>query len=474
MKRVITYDFVRGIAIIGVLLFHLLNEVFAVQEKAIENAVLNGGTTAAYWYVIAPVLIIFGSFNGMFVTISAGSNAVSIHKQWERLVEQKGVAKRDAAFKIFGSQLLRGALIWALGFLSEGVFGTWLQDLINVLKGASNNPVWQDLEGGLLFSNILYTIGISIVICSVIQLAYLSSGMHRKKISIILIFVAIACIALMPAVAIADQAWFGTNSFSDGVPLSAGEFWARMLLSGFMSRDTPLLPYFACAALGLMISIHINEKAVTPEFLQGILWLGLVFVGASIPLVVIKGPATGPLSTMFGFSINREISLFYMTFITGLELVCLAWLLYMIDFRRKTNLHLFLRATVFIRRFGVTTLTLWMLQYFMVFPILLIQFITGWPMVALYPGAPHGALQYAWQLDIVLVLIFLMWHGILLAWERVKFVGSFEWFTTKLMSRGSTSGDRLNIRGILYDVQREIEWVPGKRARAKAEQVAEQ
>jgi hypothetical protein len=319
------------------------------------------------------------------------------------------------------------------------------------------DPFGQSLVESILFTNILYTIGISLIITSFIQLLYLKSGKSRSLISKVLIIVAIVCIALMPVVQEFVYPLFhnGTDNFSNDLTvITPGEVVIRVFLAPVIGRITPLIPYFACAAIGLLFSIHINEKAITPEFLQKMLWLGVIFVASAIPI-----------GALFGFDLgSREKSIFFMTFITGFEIMCTAWMVYMVDFRRKTRVDLFLRTTRWLRRFGVMTLTLWMLQYAMVFPIMLIEVITGWPIIGLPIGVLYGGLN-GWQLGIVLVCMLGMWHGILLTWERGRFIGSFEWLTSTAMSKGTRSGDRLNIKGILYDVERMIEWVPGKKGR---------
>ena len=458
MKRVIAFDFLRGIAIIGVLLFHVFNIAYSQRADQVQAAIEHHESLEWYWYVIAIFLITLGAFNGMFLMISAGSNAMSVHKQWENMVVKNNMDKAIAFRKILKSQILRGAMIWALGFVSENIFATWLGELQQIIHQQPVSSFLDDMVKGFFFTNILNTIGISLIITSFIQLVYLKSGASRAKMSKALIFVAIACIALMPVMRAYVYPLFtsGTDTFSNDLgTITAGEIVARFFLAIFIGRITPLIPYFACAAIGLMLAINIAEKAITPEFLQKMLWLGLLFVAGSIPL-----------GLAFDFSLgSRERNAFWMTFVLGLEIMSVAYIIYMVDFRRKTKTATFLKWTIWIRRFGVMTLTLWMLQYIMVFPVILIELITGWPMIGLAPGSSPGGLN-DWQVWIVLLLLLGMWHVILLLWERVKFVGSFEWLTSLALSKGaSSSGDRLNIKGILYETERVIEWVPGKKAR---------
>jgi hypothetical protein len=211
----------------------------------------------------------------------------------------------------------------------------------------------------------LYTIGISTVITSFIQLLYLKKGGSRTAISWILIIITIVCTALMPVVKELNQALFGTDTFSNNLEtLGAGELVLRFLLAPIIGRLTPLIPFFSCASVGLLFAININENAIRPSTLRKFLYSGLIFICASF----IVGLALDDIELG-----SRERVMFYQMFILGLEIMSVAYLLYMIDFRKKTNIDLFTRCTRWARRFGIMTLTLWMLQYFMIFPIALIS-----------------------------------------------------------------------------------------------------
>ncbi|MBN2153411.1 MAG: hypothetical protein JW839_18295 [Candidatus Lokiarchaeota archaeon] len=447
MKRVLSFDFLRGIAIIGVLLFHVLNIAFEQRKEEIEAAVISGtGTVEIYWYILGPVLLVLGSFNGMFLMVSAASNSISVHKQWEKLTVEKGVDKNKAFKSIFVSQVIRGAMICAFGYLSETVLATLLDAYVKMLRLQpldSSSPWWW--LKGLYMTNILTTIGISIIVTSFIQLLYLKNGISREKMSLFLIIVVILCTALMPLTQYFAEGLFGTDTLSDGIgdlSIPAWQYIPRFLLAPVIGRLTPLIPFFSCAAVGLLFSININENAIKPSTLRKFLYGGLLFVCASF----IVGLALNDIDIG-----SRERVVFYQMFILGLEIVSTTYLLYMIDFRRKTNFELFTRCTRWTRRFGITTLTLWILQYFMVFPVVLVQLITGWPII-------QGGLV-DWQLGVLLLLLFFMWHGILCAWEKGRFIGSFEWVTTIALSKKSSSGDRMQMDGILYKPEKMIQHV---------------
>ncbi len=444
MKRVLSLDFLRGIAIIGVLLFHVLNIAFAVRVEEIGNALDGSGSVDFYWYILAPVLLVLGAFNGLFLMISTASNAISVHKQWERAMEKE--IPKDGAFRsIFVSQLIRGALIWVFGYLSETILATllggYMEYLVDGVPFLPEEFGWQLIEG-FYFYNILYTIGISIVLTSFIQLLYLKNSISRKNLSVFLLVVIVGCTAALPVVREIFHEFGISDNFSNN--LLAAPWWEwvlRLVGAPILGRLTPLIPFFSCAAAGLLLAININAGAITPGFIRKAFYTGLLFVQASFVVGI-----------AFGFDLgSRERVVFYQTFILGLEIMSLMLLFYLIDFRKKTRKDVFIKYTVWIRRFGVMTLTLWMLQYFMVFPVMLIEWITGWPVI-------EGGLVEP-QLVIVLLLLFLMWHAILWTWEKAKFKGSFEWLTSLVLSGKRSSGDRMEIQGVLRNPEGLIQHV---------------
>lgn len=441
MKRVLSFDFLRGIAIIGVVLFHVLNATFDVD--GIKAAILEGeGQVAAIWWVLAPILLVVMGFNGFFLMISASSNAISVGKQWDRAME-KGISKEKAFNTILGSQIIRGAVIWLFGYISESVLGNLLGRFVEMLNGEEVENFWLNLLDGFFFWNILNTIGISLIITSFIQLITLKNEIPRKKVSVFLVIVTIACMALIPFNT--EIIWgelIGNGNFSsDLLSASPGDVVLRLLLVPFFGRLCPLIPFFSSAAMGLLVSININQKNITASFLRKLLYFGLLLIASSFITGLVFGIEFG----------DREKHIFYQLFVFGFELMAFAFMIYMIDYRKKTRVKTFVKYTAWIRRFGIMTLTLWMLQYLMIFPVILFQGVTGW-------DALSGGLTDM-QLGLLLLLIFFMWHLILWLWEKANFKGSFEWLTGLVLSGGRSSGDRQKTSELLYSPEKMIEHV---------------
>ncbi|HME53140.1 MAG TPA: hypothetical protein VKM55_13040, partial [Candidatus Lokiarchaeia archaeon] len=395
-------------------------------------------------------------FNGLFFMISSASNLVSVHKQWESLAA-KEIPKNTAFMKVMKTQLIRGGFIWIFGWISEGL----LASLLGLATGDSLNTFGMGLINGFYFSNVLQTIGTSIIFSSLVYLIILKFDISRARACYIFATIAIAVIVFQPLIRAALRATPWSDDFSASnitAFLSRGVGINILLFIGapFVGRLVPLVPYFSCAAIGAIIAVFINQKAVTPEVLQKLFAWGFIIAGIGILIgVVLNATNVQP------FDIDAESCLGWFLLLLGGETSSTAWLLYMIDFRKKTRVEVFIKRTVTLRRFGLLTLTLWTLQYFMAIPVVIIELITGWP-------ALEGNLN-EWQLLIVLGLLWLMWHLILWLWEKVNFKGSFEWMNTLLLAKGTTTGDRLKVDETLYHPERMIEWVPGKKARIKEE-----
>ena len=65
-----------------------------------------------------------------------------------------------------------------------------------------------------------------------------------------------------------------------------------------------------------------------------------------------------------------------------------------------------------------------------------------------------------WQFTLAFIFIIGFYYGILVLWEKVHYVGSFEWITVKLISKShSNAKNRLNMQESLYNVE---SYVPNK------------
>ena len=106
LKRIITLDFIRGCAIIGVLGFHMLAVTYDVEARfdlGVENLPIP-------YIILVAILGFMGSLFPAFVLISAIGNTISLDKRWKKYVVNAETPEKGkiASSKILKTQIFRG------------------------------------------------------------------------------------------------------------------------------------------------------------------------------------------------------------------------------------------------------------------------------------------------------------------------------------------------------------------------------
>ncbi len=430
MKRFVSLDFARGVGILGVLLIHVLNASYNISwTEHLETAPIP-------MIILLLILTYFGGFVGMFVLLSAIGNFVSINSQLIRLRE-KGIDDAVARKSIMKQQAIRGALVWIIGYISEGLLNGVV---LNLIQGEIDfAPLTMYLWG----TQILQTIGLCTFFSCALYMLFLKWRWDRRKMSKAFLLLALGILVFRGILEILKNNGVIDLTFWNNI--ESREWYVNLgllVLAPFVARIFPLVPYFAMACIGAVIGLHIYEGKFDLRFLKQLQKFAiLMFLGGfllGIVSAVIKGFSDVQAALDFLLS-SSTISGFL--FMNGGALLLAKMILYRVEYKQKTVK--FARHTVFFRRFGMVTLTLWAFQWVMAFPLYLLQFITGWNVVN------QGLNGY--QLMFVLFLITLMWHVILWRWERVDFRYSFEWLMVRLMSKSKEdAGRRMKVQEVLY------------------------
>ncbi len=109
MKRFASIDFLRGLALLIMLILH--TTTYALDVDQLTN---NLGSIALMNYIIIIVFNFFGGLAGLFLMVSATGNMISMMKNY-----QKGISNKDILYK----QVVGGILLLIFGMLTEGVIG---------------------------------------------------------------------------------------------------------------------------------------------------------------------------------------------------------------------------------------------------------------------------------------------------------------------------------------------------------------
>lgn len=420
MKRYISFDFIKGVGILGVVCFHVLNVAFSEEVDKII-----AGDAHILLLLLGIVLLYLGYFDGLFILLSAIGNTISTRRQWNKNIEI--MEKKPAALKVFKNQAIRGFIIWVFSFISEGLLNGLLLD---VILGESDIGI--RLGNELFRINVLQTVGIATIIISGIYAYCLYKGWSTKKILILSLTLSIIVLLLRPLVIELGNAYM-VDFRSPWNNWINRDFWTNLtyiLIVPFINRFTPLVPFFSLSLFGLIAGSYIGEGRITKNFLKWS-YLSALFLFIT---AIISG-------LILGFDLEGD-SLFLFSFVAAGEIAIGTLILQLVDYRGKAEK--FGKKTIFFRRFNMLLLTIWCFQWVTIFPVLIFDAVTGW-------GALDGKLN-GYQLLLLLAIVVLFWYIIVRLWEKVEFKGSFEWLTIAILSKGrADAGDRLKIQEILYN-----------------------
>ncbi len=420
MKRYISFDFIKGVGILGVVCFHVLNVAFSEEVDKII-----AGDAPILLLILGVVLLYLGYFDGLFILMSAIGNTISTRRQWNKNIEV--MEKKPAALRVFKNQAIRGFIIWVFGFISEGLLNGLLLDVI-----LGESDIWLSLGNHLFRINVLQTVGIATIIISGIYAYCLYKGWSSKKILIFALTLSIIVLLLRPLVIEFGNAYF-VDFRSPWNNWITRDFWTNLtyiLIVPFINRFTPLVPFLSLSLFGLIAGSYIGEGRITKNFLKWS-YLSALFLFIT---AIISG-------LILGFDLDSD-NLFLFSFVAAGEIAIGTLILQLVDYRGKAEK--FGKKTIFFRRFNMLLLTIWSFQWVTIFPVLIFDAVTSW-------GALDGKLN-GYQLLLLLAIVVLFWYLIVKLWEKVEFKGSFEWLTIAILSKGrADAGDRLKIQEILYN-----------------------
>jgi hypothetical protein len=456
MKRFISLDFLRGTAIITVLFFHMIQVVWDYE------GVLAAGFPWPYW----PLVIFLGflaQFNVLFVALSGLVNTISMDKQWKKFVAQNPTAdqKRIMINKILKSQIVRGLFIFIMGY----VYGILLDRLPLSLVKQMPDPVVQSLSG-LYSTNVLHAIAWGIIISAFVYTQLLRREKGQGWISKRFLLVVLFMLILTPFMVMLSRAF--PYFYDDWTTRSVGVNVLYFLVNSIFRGTTPLFPFAVFGVVGAMIGCRISngnvEKAYANRwfigsvvvFLTG-LFLYLLKVAGLHVILNVESEALLYYFIASVYDVGEKLM------VLGGSLMTILIVLYVIDVRGKAKG--FAQRIVFVRRFGLVSLTVFSLQWLVALlligyhsitntitggttPFLLSNFAAGWFGFEYAPGLT------SWELVFWFSITFAIWHIILWLWGKTDFKGSFEWLMIKLLQIGrKDAGQRLNMSASLYNVE---------------------
>lgn len=443
-ERFVSLDFARGLAIVIMLFLHITQRTLNIGGLLAtinDQAMIN---------LLALVLIpFFGGLAGFFLIVSAASNMVSFFKDLK-----KGKSVRSLVLKqVFGGFLL---LIFAM--LCEGLIG--YQGLLGNFLHHLNEPAatdWTVMLWRWNFFETIHTIAWCLIINGCVQglLSLKGNWKNTRNLIITYALLALAVVTLTQPIwelvkIIVPNYPYGTYPSGNLLYLPAigtESFWQILrapFLNALAAPMEPLFPYLAISFIGSIIGIILTKpkEEITKKFPRNMFLVGLgMFIGGLVGI----GYSLFSVMNAQGFDATID---FFLTFINhrawspdyalldpslysippfswlgqflavnGFSIMLLMFLFRAVEFRGKGKQ--FADNTKFIRRFGIVAFTNYNNQwiYFVIFCLTstIIYF------------TPYALLPW-YGVFFTMILTYGIYYLILWAWEKVKYIGTLEWF----------------------------------------------
>jgi uncharacterized membrane protein len=444
LKRYISLDVLRGLAIIGVFSFHILNYSYD-KEAAIANAGI-----VTYFFLIP--LAFIAEFSVLFTCLSAIVNTISIDRKWNRIMNDwKGdptEGKKYAFRTILKTQIIRGLFIAFCGYLAEVLLNHMLLYTIMGLSDTIDEAMKMTFR-----AHILWLIGIGLIITSILYLLMKKANWAKKKMVLTLILIGLCSLLIITPFL---QWLYPTLGF----PNNPGNFWQetpwgtnilRMILAPIIKDDFPLFPNVSIMFIGVIIGFLISSGTVEKKFLNQLFISSILVFVIGLGFYFLEDTIKSTLNSVF---IDVKAGIYFMA--TAGSILAIIIFLYLIDIRRgRKQVKLF-----YFQRFGTMSLSLWMLQWLMAFPLMLIQLrlnfrehAYNWDAFVPLRDGPlftKGLNGYGVIAEILYIIVF--WSVVLWLWQQINFVGSFEWMTVQLMG-GKKDHERAKISDAIINAE---------------------
>ncbi|OLS30704.1 MAG: hypothetical protein HeimAB125_18370 [Candidatus Heimdallarchaeota archaeon AB_125] len=447
-SRIISFDILRGWAIIGNLMIHtfmLVSQVEGIAENTPELLDTSG-------YIMMGLVVVFGHWRGMFLLISA-----CIHMIMMNMKLRRGI-KREV---ILVQELMKGLLLWLWAMFFYVFLAQWRLSKQWVETGSATVD-WRHIYFSDQFANIAWAIMISAVL-----FYFLTSNEKTKKpLVMAIVFAIVGCLFIFPANATyqaANNFWgidFHSNTLDNIGDKGWWDYIVRMLANQAVSTESPLMPHFGYSAAGSILGIFLSQEK-KPKKDKFLIW-GYSLAGASIVFGVIWLFAVEGIPSDPFMLVDFHAHPTWFVFVTIGMLMCLViGLLHGHEYNEKVNWERRLKWSRFSRRVGFLSLS--------VYSFASLQAVLRVTLHYIFPNQGFR-ISHGLTTGMTFFLMFIevcIWFGIMWLWEKWNFNLSLEWLFALILKRPSQLkmkdkpklfGDFLNVKGRVINVTPE-HWV---------------
>ena len=443
LKRLLTLDFLRGVAIFLMIPGHQLRSTYNLEWIIYSEGFGEKGGLIMFF---AGAYAILATFTSAFLLISIIVNVYTAQKRVERGENPNNILKK---------QLITGSIIVIYGYLFEMILHpTGLVGRTVLLS--EHNPVYYMLKRSFDFGT-LHLIGWSIILVGLLHYFLVLRPKSRgkeKNIRALSIYVSLIIVIIVASPFLSQTIYNNFNEFPgvhlsdrqfDWPPTGAGDFFMRQFLAFLVGQYMPIFPFFAVSLMGAVIGMGLAQKKPDRRMPLFIFLTGLALLPIDVTMIII-----GIIKEDYTFMyMGQAAQIFFISTFGQLSILSLC--LWLIEFKGKTGR--FVKISRYWRRYGAISLTIFSLEIIAVIPRYLVQMITGWNVAS---EAVEGAFDATlWQAVITIVFVMIFWEGLIRLWEKVNFIGTFEWVNAKLLSIGQKipKTSKRQIKDIIYNIE---------------------
>lgn len=436
MKRILSLDFLRGLAIFGMMASHVLLHISLYANDFDAALALPG-----YLVPVFVIVYILSNFRAFFLMIS-----MTVHMYTMNMTLKRGVAP----IIMLKKQIVMGFMLYLVGLFCEGIAANW-----GVIGRSMEAGYWRgDQIHHIMHFETLNSIALCIILTSLIYyFLVIHDGIKKERRNIIVFAViGVIFVALAPFIHTAINTAYG-GYYYDKAPGeswaeqyqfdSVGEFFTKLGLAMLAGLEQPIFPFMGTACLGAIIGIFLSRESVPADLPRKGTYVGLLIMLSGIIVLA----ATG-----FKVSLTFDVHpTWFFLVLNGLEVMLFMLVLRRVEFNPKIDIQRFARRSQFLRRWAMISLSLFVWQIVIELPIRWLgTAITG------YNYNIRGQITEFWPTVLMLIAVLFVWDLILRLWEKGQFKGSFEWgmatLAQKVLSgkRSTEKAERMDIQGVLY------------------------
>jgi len=428
-ERIYTFDIAKGIAILFVIPLHALIYKIGRNDPALFEPIMSN-IPREFLLFLAPVILL--SLWGPIFTMITGANvAYGFLKVYQRDPEQSSayILRRMVAaiLLIFTARI--AVFIFEGRIYEDGTF-----NLLNF-----KTRYYADTLDSIALTNIIVPTFLLLIINRIKSKQSKESESQIVKPRDIYIGLGILTIlwfVFTPVVHALKPYVFAVSSRHNWKLLLL--LYGKMTVGRFR-----LFPILGFGYVGAIIGVALQSK----EKFSNILRYSGLFFGITLAFFIIWCLfAAHPIGNV----VSDDIPIMLQVLVLGSMTFALILVLGRVDYCPAERRERRIQRTLFVRRFSIVTLTIYIMESFLAHGIYLI-FEQYWETAVQYvdqvPVLTWGLIQILVYISVTT----LIWIIIVRLWEKIDFVGSLEWITLKLgaLLRGQRKV-RINSKWILY------------------------